>query len=536
MERFFNTAGPLNVAEHYALDPLSRWDLPEVLRLIDQKKYFLVHAPRQTGKTTCLQALRDEINRQGHMKCLYVSMEGAQAARQNIAGAMQGILYHLGQEACEQLQDPYMEQNWERLLAKAGPLHALNALLNFWCNNSSKPIVLLMDEIDALVGNTLISILRQLRLGYPKRSQHFPQSIVLCGMRHLRDYRMELGEEGKQVLSEASPFNINSESLRLGDFSQDDVKVLYAQHTRQTGQQFEDGVVERVFELTQGQPWLVNALAYDICFRDKAGRDRSKTIMLQEIDMAKEKLIQRRETHLDQLMAKLKQERVRRVIEPMLLGIEQPMSPQDVEYVQDLGLIHCELNGEMRIANPIYHEIIPRQLSHKHQLGMQRKQAHYVTATGQLDMKKLLQTFQQFFRENADSWLEGFQYKETGPHLILQAFLQRIVNGGGTIHREYALGRRRTDLLVTWKGANPTQAHQDQQKIVLELKLVRQKEAVDTKTREGLQQTAQYMDGCGATEGHLLMFDRRKNKSWDERIWVKQEQSSHDKQITVWGL
>ncbi|MEM7589164.1 MAG: AAA-like domain-containing protein, partial [Myxococcota bacterium] len=304
--RFFNTAGPIDRAEHYCLDPLKRWDLREVLTLIDQKKYFLVHAPRQTGKTTCLHALAHYLNQQGKLRCLYLSFETGQAARQDVAAAAQAILSRLGLEANRQLQDDFVDKHWQGILAKHGPLEAFYAAVSLWCERDDQPLVLLIDEIDALVGNALISVLRQLRSGYPDRPTYFPQSIVLCGMRHLRDYRMELGEEGKQVLSEASPFNINSESLRLGDFSLVDIQNLYGQHTQETGQQFENGACEHVFELTQGQPWLVNALAYDVCFRDKLGRNRSKSITVQDIEVAKEKLIQRRETHLDQLMAKLK--------------------------------------------------------------------------------------------------------------------------------------------------------------------------------------------------------------------------------------
>ena len=55
--RFFNTAGPVNPQDHYCLPPLTRLNLDEVLSLIAQKKYFLLHAPRQTGKTSCLLAL-----------------------------------------------------------------------------------------------------------------------------------------------------------------------------------------------------------------------------------------------------------------------------------------------------------------------------------------------------------------------------------------------------------------------------------------------------------------------------------------------
>ncbi|MEM7589383.1 MAG: AAA-like domain-containing protein [Myxococcota bacterium] len=529
MQRFFNTAGPLNAAEHYCLDPLSRWDLPEVLTLINQKKYFLVHAPRQTGKTTCLHALSTYLNRQGDVHCVYVSVQQGQAARQDVDKGIEAVLTQIAVAAQRQLRDDFLMKHWRPLFEQVGAVSALLQLLTQWSEHSRKPIVLLLDEIDALVGNTLIAVLHQLRTGYCDRnmSAPFPQSIVLCGMRHLRDYRMELGKEGKQAFAESSPFNINSKSLRLGDFSLVDIQSLYAQHTQETGQQFENGVCERVFELTQGQPWLVNALAYETCFENKVGQDRSKTITVQAIDLAKEKLIQRRETHLDQLMAKLKQERVRRVIQPFLLGEARPIPHEDVEYVLDLGLLRQGKSGGLFLSNPIYGELIPRAMTWDFQDAIPLQRPAYVDTKGQLCMEWLMQEFQQFFRENSDSWLEGFQYKEAGPHLILQAFLQRIVNGGGTIAREYALGRKRTDLLVVW---------QQEQRVVLELKLVHSKDGLDKTLHEGLQQTAQYMDSCAATEGHLLLFDRRAGKSWDERIWVKHETSSDGTPITVWGL
>ncbi|MEM7495111.1 MAG: ATP-binding protein, partial [Myxococcota bacterium] len=221
MERFFNTAGPLNTAKHYMLDPLKRWDLAEVLSLIDQEKYFLVHAPRQTGKTTCLQALTTYLNKQGRLRCVYVSLQQAQAARQDVDKGVAVVLGQIAMAAQRQLRDDFLLRHWKDTFAYVGAANALLHTLTKWCDHSPKPIVLLMDEIDALVGNTLIAVLHQLRTGYCDRPMMspFPQSIVLCGMRHLRDYRMELGEEGKQVLSEASPFNINSESLRLGDFN-----------------------------------------------------------------------------------------------------------------------------------------------------------------------------------------------------------------------------------------------------------------------------------------------------------------------------
>jgi hypothetical protein len=179
--------------------------------------------------------------------------------------------------------------------------------------------VLLLDEVDALVGDTLIALLRQLRAGYPKRPSQFPQTVILCGVRDLRDYRIHARSESAPITG-GSAFNIKAKSLRLGDFSKAEVAVLLAQHTTETGQVFTPEALEAVWTLTLGQPWLVNALAYETCFEIRAGRDRSQPITVERIQQAKENLILRRVTHLDQLAHKLQEARVRRVIEPMLAG------------------------------------------------------------------------------------------------------------------------------------------------------------------------------------------------------------------------
>ncbi|ETR73658.1 MAG: hypothetical protein OMM_06802, partial [Candidatus Magnetoglobus multicellularis str. Araruama] len=89
---FFNTAGPVNCDDHYCLPPLSRFDLEEIQMLIAQKKYFVLHAPRQTGKTSCLLALMKYLNEQGNYECLYINVEAAQAMRENVYEAMRVIL------------------------------------------------------------------------------------------------------------------------------------------------------------------------------------------------------------------------------------------------------------------------------------------------------------------------------------------------------------------------------------------------------------------------------------------------------------
>lgn len=150
----------------------------------------------------------------------------------------------------------------------------------------------------------------------------------------------------------------------------------------------------------------------------------------------------------------------------------------------------------------------------------------YVDESGRLDMEKLLAEFQQFFREHSEHWVERFDYKEAGPQLLMQAFLQRIVNSGGRVDREYGLGRKRTDLLVSWKCG------EDTQRIVIELKILHG--SIEQTIKDGLAQTSDYMDTCGSDEGHLVIFDRSV-KAWDEKIFRRVE-SYGEKRITVWGM
>ncbi|HET6387131.1 MAG TPA: hypothetical protein VFJ58_27400 [Armatimonadota bacterium] len=103
--RFFNTSGPVNREDHYCLPPLERWDLEEILSLIDQKRYFVLHAPRQTGKTTCLLSLVQYLNHQGKFRALYANLEAAQAAREDLSMSMSTVVHTLGSEAAFYLGD-----------------------------------------------------------------------------------------------------------------------------------------------------------------------------------------------------------------------------------------------------------------------------------------------------------------------------------------------------------------------------------------------------------------------------------------------
>ena len=524
--RHFNTTGPVEAQDHYCISPLTRVDLDYLLNLIRSEKYFSSHAPRQTGKTSVLLALQDLLNSgsEGDYRCLYVNIEAAEVWEENIPQAMEVILRVLAGRAQTVLGDDSLDGIQREVLARRSVGVALWDALRQWSRADPRPLVLLIDEIDALQGDTLLSVLRQLRSGYDERPDGFPHSVVLCGVRDLRDYRIRSGSTGKKIRG-GSAFNISAASLRLGDFECAEVEALLGQHTAETGQEFESAALERLWTQTQGQPWLVNALCSEACFESPHGLDRSRAITEDDILAAQEVLIQGRVVHLDQLAHKLREKRVQRVIEPMLCGtLPRSYTIHDLEYVRDLGLV--ALDPPPRIANPIYAEVVPRELTAAAQEDILVEPAWYVNDDGTLNVGKLLEAFQQFFRENSEHWVQQFEYREAGPQLLLQAFLQRVFNGGGRIAREYGLGRQRVDLLVRWPGP------QGMQRFVIECKILRGKLAGTL--AEGLPQTAGYMDRCGAVAGHLVIFDRSA-KSWKEKIFHRSEEFDGTP-VEVWGM
>ena len=513
------------------IDPLKRIDLEEVLLLIRQQKYFVMHAPRQTGKTSCMLALRDYLNARDEYIAVYANVEGGQAARNNVDSVVASFCYTLAREF-DLITGNKMASEIHEKVKGEDSNSRITSFLTLLSESFPKPLVLIIDEIDALVGDSLVSVLRQIRSGYTNRPKAFPQSIILCGVRDVRDYRIVLSNQ--DIVTGGSAFNIKAMSLRLGNFSKEEIHELYMQHTQATGQEFDESCFPLIWEATEGQPWLVNALGYEVTMNMRENRNRSVRIIPDMVYRAQERIIYRRETHIDILIDKLKEERVRRVIGPILANeedVDDSLFPQDdMQYVIDMGLITRD--KPIRIANGIYREIIPRELTWTTQESLTQQSAWYLNSDGSINMEKLMLDFQQFFRQNADAWIEKFDYKESGPQLLLQAFLQRVVNGGGYIDREYGLGRGRTDLLIrkplTDSYGGPIQ------RIVLELKIKRN--SLEKTIEDGLRQTWEYMDKAGSVdEGHFIIFDRTPGKPWDEKIW-HEEREYNGRKIMVWGM
>jgi hypothetical protein len=489
------------------LPPADRLVGAQLDRYVCDELYWVIHAPRQTGKTTFMQAWAREINAGSEAVACYVSVETCQGiterteAMRTIAAAISLFAGKAG------LPVPELTTDKSELL--------LENVMQKWAEQvAPKPLVVLFDEVDVLEGEPLICFLRQLRSGFADRGPgKFPTSVALVGMRDLRDY-ITAAKDGI-VPNPGSPFNIKEDSIFISNFTRQDVAALFAQRTAETGQEITAEALDYVYEQSWGQPWIVNNLFKRATIRGFSANDY-QTVTLDRIVAAREQMILARETHLDALSVRLGDPRIRRVIEHIIIGGTDLMLTRtnpEVELATDLGLIKWDTVAGFKISNPIYEDILTRHLNAIYHDNMPpATDWKYQKADGTLDMDSLLREFQGFWRSHSEIWEEKSDYTEAFPHLLLTAFLQRILNGGGRTDREVAAGRGRMDLRVEYMG----------EKYIIEIKLIRDRDTLGKVREDGLRQITAYRDKAApGAPSYLMIFDRReetKQKSWDERL------------------
>jgi len=486
------------------LPPADRLVGAQLHRYIRDSLYWVLHAPRQTGKTTFMQSWAREINGDGEAVACYISVEACQGIT-DTSSAMITINKSICASAKNQgLPVPELPFDQTEFL--------LYRTMQRWAELvSPKPLVVLIDEADVLEGDPLIGFLRQLRNGFAQRGAgKFPVSIALVGMRDLKDYIT--AAKGGVAPNPGSPFNIKEDSATISNFTRDNVESLFAQRTGETGQAIGGDALDYVYEQSRGQPWIVNSLFKRATMR-VLDESSAETVTLAHVREARKQMVLARETHLDALAYRMENPAVRKVMESLIVGDSDPQLAEGDGFrlCLDLGLVVKE-RGTPSVANPIYREVLARHLTYGPQLAISEPEWQWEKADGSLDMDMLLREFQKFWRRNSETWDRKMNYTEAFPHLLLMAFLQRVMNGGGHIDREYAAGRGRMDIAAEYKG----RTH------IIEIKLVRSYDSPGEVRGEGLEQVARYRDRIdSAAPAYLVIFDRRteaRARPWDERL------------------
>jgi hypothetical protein len=341
--------------------------LEKVDELLNTRLYFILHAPRQSGKTTYLKFMTDKINNEGQWYALNCTL-GTLKNTVDENDALTKVVSQINMAMTRSLVKTISEKaySYDYLPGMKAPDSKVATILNHLCKDLDKDLIVFFDEADLLSGHGLISFLAQVREGYIYRDEtvnRFPRSMALVGMRDIRDYLIKVRPDDEST-GEGSPFNIANESLTLSNFTKEEIRTLYGQHSEATGQAFDDSAIDRAWYWTEGQPWLVNALARQIV-SGKLENDHMAEITGDHFDQAAATLIKGRSTHVGSLLARLQEPRVIRVMDAVFAGLKGTVSinSDDRQFCLDLGLLSENENRTLRPANKIYEEVMSRTLT-----------------------------------------------------------------------------------------------------------------------------------------------------------------------------
>ncbi|MDR2197853.1 MAG: PD-(D/E)XK nuclease domain-containing protein [Deltaproteobacteria bacterium] len=508
--------------------------IPDVLDLINKEDYFVLLAPRQSGKTTTILSLVNKINLEGVYHALYCSMEDLRdtsdydAAMKTLTDTLIGSLKNSQVEA---LRNAGHHDLWDelknRISFRAAPL---NVGLREMCNKLDKDLVVFFDDVDAIADNVLSSFLSQLRIGHIERDEiSFPRSIALISTRNIIDYQVKM-KPNSETLGSICPFNIIKKVLTLSDFTPAEIASLYVQHSEASGQIIENQAVQRTWYWTEGQPWLVNAIASET-LEDILSKDYSIPITVSLIDQAAGNLMRKRTTHIDSLPKRLAEPGVRGVIERVaslssttayeyIANTDAGESFNDaLQYCIDLGLL--KKDDTPRPANRLCAGVIMRYLSDNMDLQVSNDIVANWMDGNKIHMDRLLKEFQNWWAANASRYQKCLEYNETSQHVLLSAFLQRVLNVGATIAFEYVLGRGRADIVLIYNS----------NKYVIELKIK------DSEISEinSVNQLLDYMDAASVTEGWLIVFDVKSDKKREQKIFRNTVTAEKGKYVHILG-
>ncbi|MDR1081861.1 MAG: ATP-binding protein [Deltaproteobacteria bacterium] len=523
---------------------------PGIMPVIENDEYFVIHAPRQSGKTTLLRNLTKKINDEGNyyaLLCPLSFVANAENRQEAIRFVIQALTHSI-----KFSELPILNNLTEHLPKFSPDTESVIVLdsIKFICSSLDKELIIFFDEADSIPDTAMLAFLLQIREGFNVRefpgNNAFPKSLALVGLRDLNDYRIRIRPDS-ETTGEHSPFNIHAPSMSIQNFTKNQIRTLYEQHTEVSGQAFDRNAIDRVWYWTEGQAWLVNALARQI-IEVQFENNYTEAVNKSHVDLATKELLLKNEAHFEDLIKRLKETRITRVMTAALSFSDHDfklITDDDIQYCINLGLLKHGKNGlsDCLPANPIYNEVIVRALSPKIIPDIDTIKKKKWMDGANLNLTGLLQAFQNYWLKNADILFARNQNeklineiteqvatvfnisvdmrKEKAAEineirnnsfklvdeafcvLVLCAFLQRVLNSGAdSVIRQYSLGNKLVDICITY----------NQRAYPIEVKI---KGAVTTE--QGIRQLSGYIDKCDTSEGWLIEFDRRPGKTLKEK-------------------
>lgn len=509
MPRRFNTAGPNDSARHTTISARSR--VPALWDIIEQGSYFVLHAPRQMGKTTLLLDLAAELNREKKHVAAVVSLEPG-AAFPGVDAAELAMLDSWRYDLAAYLPADISAPRWP----DAPPGNRIGAALSAFAQECQRPLVIFLDGLDTLSREVRVSVIRQIRAGKPRRPKGFPWAIGFASLRDPRE--LETGHGPSSAAVPTSSMSLEAEVIPLPPLSREHVGHLCESLSERLSQPVLSTAVDRVFDLTSGSPYLVNSLLQRIV---EMFEQRKGPISASDVEKARDAVLDRRGGLMDEVVDRMRDARFKQLLETVSQGTLRDLSSEEARAAVDLGIIRELPEGTVQFASSMWRALISRQLPSSKSSMFTTDKPAWVRPDGRLDPEKLLETFLEFWRRHGDQVFAGATYGELSP-LVLTAFLNGIVKNGGLIEREYALGRGRMDVCIRQGGTA----------VALVVKVRRDRDT--DPVVEGLAQVDEALARQGIDHGWLVIFDRRKGlPPVSQRIRANPTETPGGRQITV---
>jgi len=503
MRRFW-TQGPVNAQEHYVV---SRSDeITDYIKRVDEGRYVVLFAPRQTGKTTFFQdalaaIVADSITEQA---ADYFPIQlNFDVYKNTSVTDFYGNLYH---DICEEIENLFQRRSstppeaLSRFLADT-QLTNPHAMRRFFRHLdrliTPQRFVLIIDEFDGIPQAALSDFLHTLRHIYIAGKPRCPHSVGIIGVKSIAQLNYDRS---------ISPFNIQDE-FHLPNFTLEQVHELLGQYTDEVGQTFVPEVIASIHKQTAGQPVLVNRFAQILT--EELDIPKSEPITMPHFSKAHAQLLHERNTNIEHLTTNIRRNpRFESVLMRIMArdeGVDFNMDDDIISELAMYGVIKRASDGMCEILNPIYLYRIMRTFKptvnglEEQYLpkGPNENFLNYITSTGQIDMGLLLDNFQNFIARAGFKILQvpDTPQESVGRHLLLAYLDQFVKDIGGFMHIEVQTGCGRMDIIIT----------HNQQKYIIETKIWRG----DRRYQAGKKQLAAYLISEGVTEGDYIVFDHR---------------------------
>lgn len=492
-KRIFEKSGIVDPDTSYyvVLENVVNSDNQDIPTMVDLGRYFSIFAPRQSGKTTYLEWISEQLHRDSTYVAILLSFQDySDLDKAGFYAAIQIDLYkqlvnRLKEVHCEKTEAVQNLLNQYQLVDNISfrlLFEELNQLLQF------KKIVIFIDEFDGIplneLGNFLTS-LRELYLRYKKIKQKALYSVGLIGIRNIT----------KLIVGGVSPFNI-ADHVDLPRFSLQNIQDLYAQYTEETNQPFTEAAVKKVYEETAGQPWLVNRLGTILTVKIKPGT--VEPIDEKDVEKAIQLLLKEKNAHFDNLYEKAKLYK-ETFVEIIFDNVEYYPDNEDQSWLEQYGLI-TEKNGKATVTNNIYKTRYIKTFFREIEVPPEISFNLYTLPGDQLDIERILMEFSRYIAQiGVRAFYQGDKpYEKTG-QFLLTAWLFPF-SKEGDLRYEVHSGLGRMDILLNYK----------RRRYIIETK-VNRNDDITIILEDGINQmTGQYMPSESVDEGYLVIFDTRK--------------------------